>query len=100
MALQVAGCTEENPRPAPLRPDAGVTTCTPGKRACECTASGGCDPGLLCSAGRCYDTEGSKSEPPDPDVRPAIPPAVLPTLPDAAAPPSDASSDSGTGSNG
>jgi hypothetical protein len=51
-------------------------------------------------SGRCFDTEGSKSEPPDPDVRPSLPPAVLPNLRDASAPPSDASTDSGSSSNG
>jgi hypothetical protein len=99
VAFQVSGCTDESTAPAQLRSDAGVTPCTPGKRACLCSASGGCDPGLLCSAGRCFDTEGTKTEPPDPDVRPVIP-AVLPNLRDASASPSDASTDSGSSSNG
>ena len=99
VAFQVSSCSDANPAPAPLASDAGVTACPLGKRACECSASGGCDPGLLCSAGRCFDTEGTKNEPPDPDVRPIIR-AVLPNLRDASAPPSDASTDSGSSSSG
>jgi len=103
VAFQVSGCSHDNAAPAQPGTDAGVTACLLGKRACECTASGGCDPGLLCSAGRCFDTEGTKNEPPDPDVRPVVRPvvpAVLPNLRDASAPPSDASSDSGSTSGG
>ena len=100
MTVQVSGCADENTAPAQLRPDAGVPPCAPGTRACVCTLTGGCDPGLLCSAGRCFDTEGTSNEPPDPDVRPRIPPAVLPTLPDASVPSSDASTDSGSTSSG
>lgn len=100
MALQVSGCTDESDAGAQLESDAGVVPCTLGKRACSCSSSGGCDPGLLCMSGRCFDTEGTKFEPPDPVVRPPLPPVVLPTLRDASAPPSDASTDSGSSTNG
>jgi hypothetical protein len=67
----------------------------PGTRACACTDTGGCVPGLLCNSWRCLDAEGTEPAPLDPDVRPAIT-AVLP--PDTGPP--DASSDSGPSSNG
>ena len=68
-----------------------------GTRACGCTSSGGCDPGLLCNAGRCYDAEGTSLEPADPDLRPPTPAPVI-QPPPASAP--DASTDSGPTSNG
>src|SRR4051812_44936008 len=93
--LLLAGCTDEASHPASLQPDASAPPCTPGTRACACSDTGGCVPGLLCNAGRCFDTEGSNSTDMDPDVRPARPPVTLPELS-----PPDASSDSGTTSNG
>ena len=95
VGMLLAGCTDEASHPAQLKPDAGAPQCMPGARACACTDTGGCLPGLLCNSGRCYDAEGTAPEPMDPDVRPPIPPAMLPeaTLPDA-------STDSGTSSNG
>jgi len=93
--LLLAGCTDEASHPAQLKPDASAPQCMPGTRACACTDTGGCVPGLLCNSGRCLDAEGTGPAPLDPDVRPPIS-AVLP--PETSPP--DASSDSGPSSNG
>ena len=92
--LLLAGCAEDAPQRASPLPDASAPQCIPGMRACICTETGGCAPGLLCNSGRCFDTEGTGAPDTDPDVRPARPPAMLPELS-----PPDASSDSGTSSN-
>jgi hypothetical protein len=94
--LLLAGCAEEGPRPASHQPDASVPQCTPGTRACICTDTGGCAPGLLCNSGRCFDTEGTGPDT-DPDVRPARPPVKLPEL---SPPDASTDADSGPTSNG
>ena len=97
-ALLVEGCADTPAAQSqPVALDAGASSsCTLGTRGCGCTTAGGCDPGLLCSAGRCYDTEGSKDEPADPNLRPPTPAPVI----QPADEPPDASTDSGPSSNG
>jgi hypothetical protein len=96
-ALLAGGCADEAAQAGEdVASDAGSPrSCVLGTRACGCTTSGGCDPGLLCNTGRCYPTEGTSDEPEDPDVRPPMPAPVLPPPTGA-----DASSDSGPSSNG
>lgn len=97
--LLVWGCTDEaTPSNKPVASDAGTSSsCVLGTRACGCTSTGGCDPGLLCNAGRCYDAEGTQDEPMDPNLRPPMPAPVI-QPPPVSAP--DASTDSGPSSNG
>jgi hypothetical protein len=99
-ALLVGGCTDESAKSNKgVAIDAGSpSTCLLGTRACGCTTSGGCDPGLLCNTGRCYPTEGTNSEPDDANLRPPMPAPVVQPPPSEATP--DASTDSGPNSNG
>src|SRR4051812_9380854 len=79
-ALLAGGCTDEAAKASKgVSIDAGSpSSCVLGTRACGCTASGGCDPGMLCNTGRCYPAEGTSNEPEDPDVRPPRPAPVSP----------------------
>ena len=97
--LLVGGCTDEAPKSSKgVAIDAGSpSSCVLGTRACRCTSSGGCDPGLLCNTGRCYPAEGTNDEPADPDLRPPMPAPVIPP-PGNSMP--DASTDSGPSWNG
>jgi len=96
--LLLGGCTDEAAKASKsVAVDAGSpSSCVLGTRACGCTTSGGCDPGLLCNAGRCYPAEGTSSEPDDSNLRPPTPAPVIP--PPTSTP--DASTDSGPSSNG
>ena len=99
VGLLLAGCTDEAAKTSQEGViDAGARSpCVLGTRACGCTSSGGCDPGLLCNTGRCYSAEGTNDEPDDPNLRPPTPaPVSQPTAESAA----DASTDSGPSSNG
>lgn len=97
--LLLGGCTDESAKASKaVAIDAGSSSpCALGTRACGCTTSGSCDPGLLCNTGRCYPAEGTNSEPDEPDLRPPTPAPVIQPPPESAP---DASTDSGPGSNG
>lgn len=74
-----AGCAEDPPGAPANVPvvDAG-TACERGTLGCACNGGSGCRDNLLCSAGRCIATEGTR----EPDVEPpARPPPYLPPAP-------------------
>jgi hypothetical protein len=97
--LLVGGCADDAAKTSTnLAVDAGApSSCALGTRACGCTSSGGCDPGLLCNTGRCFSAEGTNSEPDDSNLRPPTPAPVIQPPPESAP---DASTDSGPSSNG
>ena len=77
-------------------PDAtSAPLCEPGTRACLCSSTDACDPGLLCITGRCLATQGGH-DPPESEGPTLRPPPGPPTPPPA--PPS--SSDAGQADSG